>query len=209
MPDTTLFLKAMGIGAAIAAPMGPMSLLCMRTTLTHGWRHGLAIGGGIAIGDALYGVVAALGLAGLSAFLLAYALPLNLVAGLFLIWLGVKALRADPAAATARNIAEGGVGRDFITAIMLTLTNPPTILTFAAIFTALVPPEGAGTGAALATVAGVFAGSLVWWLLVILIVSLVRHALGVKARRWIDLVSGLALAGLGMASLWRALVPFL
>lgn len=208
MLDMALFLKAMGIGAAIAAPVGPMSLLCMRTTLTRGWRRGLAIGGGIAVGDALYGVVAALGMAGLSAFLLAYAAPLNVVAGLFLIWLGVKALRADPAA-EARTIAEGGAGRDFVTAILLTLTNPPTILTFAAIFTALVPAEGAGVGATLATVAGVFAGSLLWWGIIIALVGLLRHALGLGARRWLDIVSGLALAGLGLVALGRGVAALL
>lgn len=208
MLDLALFLKAMGIGAAIAAPVGPMSLLCMRTTLTRGWRRGLAIGGGIAVGDALYGVVAALGMAGLSAFLLAYAAPLNVVAGLFLIWLGVKALRADPAA-EARTIAEGGAGRDFATAILLTLTNPPTILTFAAIFTALVPADGAGVGAALATMAGVFTGSLLWWGIIIALVGLLHHALGLGARRWLDIVSGLALAGLGLVALGRGLAALL
>lgn len=92
MLDPSLFLKAVGVGVgiAIAAPVGPMSLLCMRRTLTRGWRHGLAIGGGIAIGDASYGVVAALGLASLSRFMLAHEKPLHLAAGLFLIYLGLK-----------------------------------------------------------------------------------------------------------------------
>ncbi len=204
MIEFPLFLKAMGIGAAIAAPVGPMSLLCMRTTLAHGWRRGLAIGGGIAVGDGLYGIVAALGLAGLSGFLLDHAAPLHVVAGLVLVWLGWKTLRAPISAdnGDGRVVADRS-GREFLTAIGLTLTNPPTILTFAALLTALAPPEGLGMPAALATVAGVFTGSLLWWILVVSLVMGMRHVLGTGLRLWIDRVSGLALLGLGLLALWN------
>ena len=91
--DHSAFLKAVGVGLAVAAPVGPMSLLCMRTTLLRGWRSGLAIGAGVAAGDAIFAAIAALGLAGLSAFMLAHEKPLHLAAGLFLLWLGLTAFR--------------------------------------------------------------------------------------------------------------------
>jgi hypothetical protein len=91
MIDFSIFLKGVGVGTAIAASgIGPMSLLCMRRTLIAGWRSGLAIGGGIAIGDAIYGAVTALGLAGVSQFMLAHEKPLHLAAGLFLIYLELR-----------------------------------------------------------------------------------------------------------------------
>ncbi len=80
----------MGFGLAVAAPVGPMSLLCMRRTLAQGWRQGLATGAGIAAGDGVYAGVAVLGLAGLSSFMLAHERPLHLAAGLFLLYLGLR-----------------------------------------------------------------------------------------------------------------------
>lgn len=160
MFDPSLYLKAIGVGVAIATPVGPMSLLCMRRTLTRGWRHGLAIGSGIAIGDATYGAVAALGLAGVSRFMLAYERPLHIAAGLFLIYLGLKTFWANRTDDAAEVGPSRGWPRDLAIAILLTLTNPPTIIMFAAVFTALAPASGFGVDTALSTVAGVFTGSL-------------------------------------------------
>ncbi len=209
MIEATLLLKSMAIGLAVAAPVGPMSLLCMRTTLARGPRHGLAIGAGIAVGDGLYGAVAALGLSGLSAFMLDHQQPLHLAAGLFLIWLGLKSLWArpeDPAAgAAAERARERSWGRSFASSVLLTLTNPPTIIMFSAVFAALAPVGGFRAPQALATVAGVFAGSLLWWGGVVTAVALARHAFGPAARLWIDRLSGLTLAALGLVELRRGL----
>ena len=198
-----LTLKAAGFGLAIAAPVGPMSLLCMRRTLTLGWRQGMATGLGIATGDGLYAAVAALGLAGISSFLLAFERPLHIAAGLFLIWLGVATLRARPKAGPA----EGGRVRSwpaaYAGAVLLTLTNPPTIILFAAIFTALAPASGFDAATAAATVGGVFGGSLLWWGGIVGGVTLFRHALGPRPRRWIDRAAGLALAAFGLVELRR------
>jgi threonine/homoserine/homoserine lactone efflux protein len=205
MIDPSLFVKAMGIGVAVAAPVGPMSLLCMRTTLARGWRHGLAIGAGIAIGDAIYGAVAALGLAGLSAFMLAHEKPLHAAAGLFLIYLGLKSFWTRTSADDeAKTMSAHGWKHDLATSILLTLANPPTIIMFAAVFTALAPTGGFAPGGVLATVAGVFAGSLLWWCAVVALVTSFRSAIGANARIWIDRVSGALLAGLGIVEFRRA-----
>ncbi len=206
MIDPSLFVKALGIGVAVAAPVGPMSLLCMRTTLTRGWRYGLAIGGGIAIGDALYGAVAAFGLANFSGFMLVHEKPLHLAAGLFLIYLGQKSFRPQnmnneaPKAAFVR-----GWAQDLATSVLLTLANPPTIIMFAAVFTVLAPAGGLEPTGALATVAGVFAGSLLWWGVIVGLVSGLRRAVGRNARNWIDRISGILLAGLGIAESRRGI----
>ena len=102
MPGAGLFFTAAGVGLAIAAPVGPMGMLCIRRTLSDGPRAGLAIGFGIASGDAIYGLVAALGMVSVSRFMLAYDRPLHLVAGLFLLYLGVRTLlQKAPADASA------------------------------------------------------------------------------------------------------------
>lgn len=205
MFEPNLYLKAIGIGVAIAAPVGPMSLLCMRRTLTHGWRHGLAIGGGIAIGDTTYGMVAALGLAGVSRFMLTHERPLHIAAGLFLIYLGLKTFWASRANEAAEITPSRGLPRDLATSVLLTLTNPPTIIMFAAVFTALAPAGGLDVGAALSTVAGVFTGSLLWWCLVVGLATGFRHAIGQRARTWIDRVTGAILACFGVVEVRRAL----
>src|SRR5262245_17515168 len=143
MDLVALFLKTMGFGLAVAAPVGPMSLLCMRRSLMQGWRFGLATGLGIAVGDATYGLVAALGLAGVSSFMLAHEKPLHLAAGLFLIYLGLKTFftkDTERAAGGGKPAASWLSG--FWSSVLLTLTNPPTIIMFAAIFAALAPPSG-------------------------------------------------------------------
>jgi threonine/homoserine/homoserine lactone efflux protein len=198
-----LLLKGMGFGLAVAAPVGPMSLLLMRRTLVQGWRPGIATGAGIAMGDGLYACVAVLGLAGLSRFMLAHEQPLHIAAGLFLLYLGLRTVFARPSDVAAEAPAVGA-GRAFASAVLLTLTNPPTIIMFAAIFASMAPPEGFAPGSAAATVGGVLAGSMLWWCGVVAGVSAVRHAIGPRARRWIDRVAGAVLAVFGAAELRRS-----
>ncbi|WP_193182980.1 LysE family translocator [Nisaea sediminum] len=204
MSDLSVFIKALGIGVAVAAPVGPMSILLMRTTLARGWRNGLAIGGGIAIADGMFGMIAALGLAGISSFMLEYEKPLHVAAGLFLIYLGLRKLfsRGDEDMA-ARPVSRAGWARDLATAWLLTMTNPPTIIMFAAVFTAIAPAGGLDAAVALVTVAGVFLGSMLWWCFLVSVVSGVRHAIGHKARTWIERLSGIVLAALGINEIRR------
>lgn len=208
----TLFLTAAGVGLAVAAPVGPMAMLCIRRTLTSGPRAGLAIGLGIACGDACYGMVAALGLVEVSQFMLAYDKPLHLVAGLVLLYLGLRTVLQKPgaegdegdAAARLRD-SNGGAGRAWASAMLLTLTNPQTIIMFAALFATLAPRGAFSTSVAMTTVAGDFCGSIAWWCVLVTLVSGARHALGMRMRRWIDRAAGLALAAFGAVEIRRAL----
>lgn len=210
MTDTSslapIFITAMGFGLAVAAPVGPMAILCMRRSLAEGWRPGLATGFGIAAGDGLYAAVAALGLTGISEFMLAYDRPLHLAAGLFLIYLGLKTFWRRPAENGALP-APSAVStlRAFWGSLLLTLTNPPTIIMFAAIFAALAPKGGFEPATAAATVSGVTLGSLLWWVFIVGGVTLFRHALGRRVRLWIDRIAGSFLVFFGVAEIRRGL----
>jgi threonine/homoserine/homoserine lactone efflux protein len=210
MSHTALFLTAAGVGLAVAAPIGPMGMLCIRRTLAEGPRAGLAVGFGIASGDALYGLVAALGLVGLSHFMLAHDRPLHVAAGLVLLYLGLRALRhrappADAAGTAPLRASRAGVARAYASALLLTLTNPQTVIMFAALFTTLAPRGAFSPALALTTVAGVFCGSIVWWCCLVSGVSLARHALGSRVRAWIDRAVGAGLAVFGLIEMRRAL----
>jgi len=200
-----LFLTAAGVGLAVAAPVGPMGMLCIRRTLTDGPRAGLSIGLGIACGDAVYGLVAALGLVGVSQFMLAYDKPLHLTAGLFLLYLGLRTFFQKPTDQVASLRGNGTGLRAFASACLLTLTNPQTIIMFAALFATLAPRGPFSTSIAMTTVLGVFCGSVAWWCVLVAMVTGARHALGTRLRQWIDRVAGLALAAFGLAEIRRAM----
>ncbi|CAB3707784.1 hypothetical protein LMG22037_03878 [Paraburkholderia phenoliruptrix] len=217
MSMTSLFFTAAGVGLAIAAPVGPMGMLCIRRTLTGGPRAGLAIGLGIASGDAFYGLIAALGLVGISQFMLAYDRPLHLLAGLFLLYLGVRTLLQKAPADTADGAQNGngngklaqvgraGALRAYASSLLLTLTNPQTVIMFAALFTTLAPRGAFSSAIALTTVGGVFCGSIAWWCFLVTVVSLARHAIGSKLRLAIDRLVGVMLAAFGVVEIRRAL----
>lgn len=215
MSTASLFVTSAGVGLAIAAPVGPMGMLCIRRTLTGGPRAGLAIGFGIATGDAVYGLIAALGLVGISQFMLAYDRPLHLVAGLFLLYLGVRTLlqKAPADAANGNSDGNGKLGqvgragalRAYASSLLLTLTNPQTVIMFAALFTTLAPRGAFSSSIALTTVGGVFCGSIAWWCFLVTVVSLARHAIGSKLRVAIDRIVGITLAAFGIVEIRRAL----
>ncbi|MEI6000140.1 LysE family translocator [Paraburkholderia bengalensis] len=212
---TALFLTAAGVGLAVAAPVGPMGMLCIRRTLTDGPRAGLAIGFGIASGDAIYGLVAALGLVSVSQFMLAYDKPLHIVAGLFLLYLGIRTMLqkvpadngngTDNSDGKLANIGHAGALKAFASALLLTLTNPQTVIMFAALFTTLAPRGPFSSAVALTTVCGVFCGSIAWWCFLVTAVSLARHAIGHKLRVIIDRIAGFALAAFGVIEVKRAI----
>jgi len=199
-----LFAKGAVLGLSIAAPVGPMALLCLRTTLAHGFVPGLMGGLGIAMGDVFYAALAAFGLQAATALLTGQSLWLGLAGGLYLVWFGLATIR-QPLPATA---AEGGRRRGlatFVSTFLLTLANPPTIMIFAAMFASLGLVEAQrGGAAALAVVAGVFVGSAGWWMLFALLVSRLRDRPRGPVFVWVNRVSGAALAGFGGWALVKA-----
>jgi threonine/homoserine/homoserine lactone efflux protein len=186
----SLFLRGLIIGFSIAAPVGPIGVLCIRRTLANGRIYGLASGLGAATADACYGSIAALGLTLISAFLIDQSNWLRLIGGTYLCYLGIKIFRSKPAAQAAE--AQGhGLLEAYTSTLFLTLTNPMTILSFAAIFAGL--GAGAASGnvwGALLIVGGVFLGSCAWWMILVTLTSLFRSRLSTVGLGWVNRVSG-------------------
>ena len=202
-----LWFKGMLIGLAIAAPVGPMGLLCIQRNLARGRWAGVLSGLGAASADAVYGSIAGFGLAALANALLAWRLELQILGGLFLLYLGWRTWQTPPAVpAEVQSTRAGRVG-DYLSALALTLTNPVTILAFLGIFAGLgLAAEGRDFAAAGSLVLGVFTGSLLWWLLLAGGVGLLRGRLTPTALRAINRVSGILIAGFGLWALGAAAV---
>ena len=200
---TWIFVKGLLLGLAVAAPLGPIGTLCISRTLERGFWAGVAGGLGTALADATYAMLAAAGFAAFAALLSRLSLPLGLFGGLFMLWLGWRALRPRPVAAAAE-IGAGDLIRTTMATFLLTMANPATILTFAAIFAGFgLAAVGDGTKAAV-VVAGVFLGSLAWWFLLSGSVALAKTRLPDRFAAWTSRISGLVLIAFGIAALVSA-----
>ena len=198
--DLSFFIKGLIFGFSIAAPVGPIGILCIRRSLTSGWTAGLLTGMGAATADAFYGCVAGFGLAGVTGFVVGQRAGVQTFGGLFLCWLGVRIFLSGTDERPAAQ-APGCSAMGYLSALFLTLTNPMTILSFAAVFAGMgLGSIGAGHMAAGWLVAGVFSGSMAWWIILSSASSLFNTRVNAKAMRWINRFSGAVLTGFGLAA---------
>lgn len=199
--ESSLFIRGLLIGFSIAAPVGPIGVLCIRRTLADGRVSGLASGFGAATADAFYGCVAGFGLTFISSFLVGQRIWLSLFGGLFLLYLGIKTLLSKPAEKEA-DIKQSGLLGSYFSTLLLTLTNPMTILSFVAIFAGLGLANTSGSyDSALVLVLGVFLGSAMWWLLLSGGVGLFRERSNAQGLLWVNRVSGLIITIFGIIAL--------
>jgi threonine/homoserine/homoserine lactone efflux protein len=193
-------LKGLVVGFAIAAPVGPIGLLCIRRSLAEGPATGLVVGLGAATADAAYGAVAAFGLTAVSSFLVGHRFALGLLGGIFLCYLGIRTFLAVPAA-TPAPLKPGSLASAYASTVLLTITNPATILSFVAIFAGIGLSAAANFAAAAQLVAGVFLGSALWWLFLSQGIGLFRARVTPQWMTRINQFSGLILLAFGFWSL--------
>lgn len=201
-------LLAQGIllGFSIAAPVGPIGVLCIRHTLQNGFRSGLASGLGAASADAFYGTIAAAGLTLASDFLARQQIWLGILGGMFLLYLGVSTFRSPPPEVDGRNLKASKLGGDYLSTFVLTLSNPITIFSFMALFGGL--SAGASVKAsAFLLVMGVFSGSAIWWLALSAGVSIFRKKFNPNVMQWVNRLAGIVILVFAVVMLWRALSP--
>jgi threonine/homoserine/homoserine lactone efflux protein len=199
--DTAFLVKGLIIGFSIAAPVGPIGMLCIRRTLGDGRVAGLLSGLGAATADAIYGCIAGFGVVFVSTILLTQQVWLRLVGGVFLCYLGARTFLASPEERISATNPLGLAGI-YLSTFFLTLTNPMTIISFAAIFAALGVGNTSGSYiSAVTLVVGVFVGSALWWLILSSIVSLFRSKLKPGWLKWVNRLSGLVILGFGVLAI--------
>ncbi|WP_028983587.1 LysE family translocator [Sporolactobacillus terrae] len=200
--DASFYFKGFLLGLAIAAPVGPIGVLCIRRTLTAGRLVGLLSGIGAATADACFGSLAAFGLMVIAHFLLDQQMWLQTFGGLFLVFLAVRTWRsagtADAAKPGKTNRLFGAYGSTFV----LTRTNPMTILSFISMFAGIGLTSG-DPWQAFSIVLGVFSGSAFWWLLLSVCIGSFREKMDRKAFIWVDHLSAVVIFGFAIVSLYH------
>ncbi|MFH1115438.1 MAG: LysE family transporter [Pseudomonadota bacterium] len=199
--DLPLLIQGLAIGFSVAAPVGPIGALCVVRTLTRGRLSGLATGLGAAVADAVYGCMGGFGITFLSQILIEQQVWLRAIGGVFLLYLGARTLISQAGETAVLSEPKGLLG-DFGSAWVLTLTNPMTIISFGAVFAALgVGKAQSAYLDALLLLMGIFSGSLLWWVVLTFGVSLFRNRIDSHGLGRINRVSGVIIAGFGVAAL--------
>lgn len=201
-----LFFRGFAIGISIAAPVGPIGVICIRRSLVDGWKIGLSAGLGAALADCFYAILAVIGLAAVTQIFTTINPFLHVVGGLLLLFIGMKMFRAvsvnladNAETSVARKISTHGV---LLETLLLTLANPMTILSFSAVLTAFGVERLSIK--ALYVVSGVFFGSATWWLFLSLGVSRFGRSVDQRKLRIINWCSGCIIGAFGIWSLVTA-----
>ncbi|MGD8882686.1 MAG: LysE family transporter [Desulfobacterales bacterium] len=197
MTESGLFIKGFIIGFSIAAPVGPIGILCIQRTLARGNVQGFVTGLGAATADAIYGFIAAFGLTFISNFLVEQSLWFRLIGGLFLCYLGIKAFLSKPQNQVLSETNHNTLS-SYGTTFFLTLTNPMTILFFAGVFAGLgMVNESIQYTSAGLMVIGVFMGSGTWWLILSGATGIFRSKMNESKLAWVNKLSGFVILAFG------------
>ena len=203
--DILQLFKGMIIGIAIAAPIGPIGLLCIRRILTFGRLSGLVSGLGAATADGIYGAVGVFGLTFISNILVGQQLWLRLFGGLFLLFLGITTLLSKPSEKPTSEKKSRLLGHYF-SIFLLTVTNPLTILYFAAVFGGLGLGNSNGTYiSAVLIVIGIISGSVIWWVILSSVVNHFRSKFDIVRLKIVNWISGSVIIILAMIAIFSAI----
>jgi threonine/homoserine/homoserine lactone efflux protein len=203
---TSLLIRGFALGFAIAASPGPIFFLCLRRTLLGGWTTGLASGLGVATADGFYAAIAVFGIAALSGALMGGERWLEMAGGVALIVIGLRSLLERPnVQKVQRGTSGSGLAWAYASTFGLTITNPATIISFAALAAALGAGLNGGFARPAVVVVGVALGSAAWWCLLAALGAVLRARVTPAVARAIGMVSGLAIAGLGALALAAAI----
>jgi len=202
----SLLIRGFALGFLIAASPGPIFFLCLRRTLLRGWLTGVVSGLGVATADGLYAALAVFGIAAVTSLLTGGAKVLALVGGAALIGIGLRVVWEKPREARPSAQATGrGLTWAYASTLGLTITNPATIVSFAALAAALGAGLRGGFAPPAVVVAGVALGSATWWGLLAALTAYLRTRITPSVARWIGVVSGVAIAVLGLVAVVSAL----
>jgi len=197
--DLGLPIRGMAVGLIIAAPVGPVNVLCIQRTLEKGWKSGLLSGFGAALADTLYGALAAFSISLVIQFLVREESWIRLVGGILLVGVGGVYYHKPPKPIDAGQ-THSHSNSDFVSTFLLTLTNPTTVLSFLAVLAILGLGRQRQPWQTSSLVAGIFCGSMIWWTILASAANLLRDRIADGAMRWMNRVAGIAIGGFGLVN---------
>jgi threonine/homoserine/homoserine lactone efflux protein len=197
----TLIIKGLLAGLAIAIPVGPVNVLVASRTLAKGRRSGLVSGAGAALADAFYGSIAGFSITFIIDLLIREEFWIRVVGGVLLMGIGVIYYQKTPQPIRGQSKEKPTDHSDFTSTLLLTLTNPTTVLSFLAVLAGLGMANASVGWVTWLLVAGIFSGSMLWWIVLVLIVSRLRDRFDDKAIRWMNRIGGIAIGVFGMVML--------
>lgn len=192
------FLKGVIIGFSIAAPVGPIGLLCIRRSCLKGRLTGFISGLGAAVADAIFGLVAALGVTAITTLLNTHRTAVELGGGIFLLVFGVSVLRDHAIPEPHVKEKNGSLLWAFASALILTITNPMTLFSLLAILAAARVEVSEGVGQASLLVTGIFLGSALWWFILSSLASWMGSRLQRGGLRVLNMICGSILVAIGL-----------
>jgi threonine/homoserine/homoserine lactone efflux protein len=194
-----LIIRGLLAGLAIAAPVGPVNVLCISRTLASGRTAGLISGLGAAAADTLYGAVAGFSITFVIGFLIREVFWIRLVGGFLLIGIGAMYYFRRPA--SLREKRRESAHSALATAFLLNLTNPTTVLSFLAVLAALGMRGQRVWWMTMLVVGGIFCGSMLWWIFLALFANHFRDRFNDRAMLWMNRIAGLAIGGFGLVTM--------
>ncbi len=198
--ELDLPLRGLAAGLIIAAPVGPVNVLCMQRTLAKGWRWGMLSGLGAAVADTFYGAIAGFGISLVIQFLIREEFWFRLIGGIFLMGIGVVYYRkpSQPIDLTGGASSDESAHGDFVSAFLLNVANPTTVLSFLAVLATLGLGKGRALWQSSLLVGCIFCGSMAWWTILASSVNLFRRRVTDGGMRWMNRVAGIAIGGFGL-----------
>ena len=201
---SSVLLRGFALGLAIAASPGPIFFLCLRRSLVKGWLNGLISGFGVATADGFYAAVAAFGVGAITTVLIGERRWLALAGGVLLVVLGARIVFDRPKSTESASNNDAGLAWAYVSTLGLTITNPATIISFAALAATLGAGISGGYLRPALLVVGVLLGSVTWWCVLAALAAGLRARITPRVVRGISTASGLAIIALGLAALVTA-----
>jgi threonine/homoserine/homoserine lactone efflux protein len=197
--DLELPIRGVVAGLIIAAPVGPVNLLCIRRTLEKGWKSGIVSGLGAAVADTLYGAIAGFGISLVIQLLIREEFWIRMIGGIFLAGIGVVYYCKPPRSLHAGE-DDSSANSDFASALLLNVTNPTTVLSFMAVLATLGVGRQRPLWQTVFLVAGIFCGSMTWWTILVSTANRLRDRITDRTMRWMNHVAGIAIGGFGLVN---------
>jgi threonine/homoserine/homoserine lactone efflux protein len=198
-----LYLKGIAIGLMVSIPLGPIGVLCIQRTLNKGRRSGFVSGLGASVADTFFALVAGYGMSMVITFIKAQHIYFQVIGGSIIMYLGIHIFFTNPVKQLRlQRMSQNKLSQDFLSVLLLTVSNPMAIFFFLAMFAGVNLASGPMNVFFIGlVVGGVTTGSVSWWFILTTIVNIFRHKFRLKAIWWMNKISGLLIFFLGIAAI--------